>query len=337
MSGYNLIKTNPGQDEFALFHELPKFLYPENSQRFNLGHEPVTKHLEGCYILIRNEKAVGRFALYFNPHLLYHQESTCSIGSYECEQNPESSKLLLEHATNLARKKGVKWLIGPMDSSTWNSYRFSLQNEQVNFFMEPYHHIYYNTQFKNSGFGTIGEYVSNIDTTLDTDKKTLDGLEREYRSLGAVIRNLRMDDFENEMQKLAQCSIDWFKNNFLYTPISVDEFVGKYTPLKPLFNPELVWIIEDKKGDIHAFIFGIKDYWDKLNQTLIIKSVARKPNSPFKKAGTFLGGKINQSAKKMGYPKVIHAMMISDNASLEISKFRTGTTLKSYQLYGKKL
>ena len=327
----------PNEKDYAIFESIPKLLYKTNSQRFTLGHEPVNTHLEGCYVLLKNTIPVGRFAFYENPNLTYHNQPASCIGSYECLDDLDCSNYLLSHAKNLAKKKNYNWLIGPMDGSTWNGYRFSSHHETKNFFMEPYHHLYYTKQFTNVGFEVISKYVSNLATDLAFDPELLKKSAEEYRSQGAVIRNLRMDDFDNEMRKLAQCSIDWFENNFLYTPISVDEFVCKYTKLKPIFDPRLVWIIENKNGEINAFLFAIKDYWDPSNQTLIIKSLARKHNSPFKKIGAFLSGLLNQTATQLGYTKVIHAMMISENASLDISNKRSATSHKSYQLYGMKL
>lgn len=337
MTQFSFFKTFPGLPNYNLFEEVPKLLYPENSPRFTLGHEPQNAYLEGCYIMKKNGLMVGRFALYVNPHLSYNNQTTTCIGSYECEDFYHSSTALINHAIKLSKALGVSYLIGPMEGSTWNTYRFSANNNTPNFFMEPYHHAYYVNQFRNANFKVISQYYSNLDTKLDTDPSTLNTLENEYKNLGGHIRHLNMKDFDNEMRKLAQCSIDWFQNNFLFTSISIDEFVAKYSAIKALFDPQLVWMILDKQHQIQAFIFGIKDYWDPKNESLIIKSVARNPNSQFKKAGTFLGGRINQMAKKKGFRKVIHAMMISDNASLAISKYRTGTEIKSYQLFGLKL
>lgn len=337
MSMYNIIKTLPGKQYFDLFENLPTGLYNKESFRFKSGHDPVHTHLEGCYVLLKNKEPLGRFAFYENPELKYKNKPAACIGSYECIADKHLSEELLLYAIKLAATKGYKWLIGPMEGSTWNSYRFSNHNRQPNFFMEPYHHNYYNEHFINAGFETIAEYFSNIDQTLDYDKEKLDQFEQYYLSKGAVFRNLNMDDLENDLRKIALFSIEAFSNNFLYTPITTDNFVSKYKKLRQLFDPHLVWIVEDTEGEMQALIFSIKDHFDVSNETLIIKSMARKISSSYRGIGRYLAEKIIQIAKESGYKKVIHALMIKDNASLRISEKYTRQDYKSYTLYGAKL
>lgn len=334
MNTYQLIKTLSEKADFELFNTLPKLLYEKDSQRFTLGHNPSEEHLEGCYVLLRNNEPVGRFALYCNPHLEYNNKMACCLGSYECVNNSEIAKKLIDHAIERAKQLNYKYLIGPMEGSTWNSYRFSVHNEQPNFFMEPYHHVYYNQQFEASGFSPIAHYVSNLDATLEYDLDRLEKLEKHYLERGAIMRNLNMGNLETDLFNIARFSNDAFANNFLYTPIDEDEFVRKYLKLKPLFNPDLVWIVEDTSCEMQALSFSIKDYNDPEGKTLIIKSLARLSGSTFGGIGGYLASKTNLIAKTQGFEKIIHALMIDDNASVRISEKHAGEAFKTYALYG---
>ena len=337
MPEYKILRTKKGEVEFDWFQQIPRKLYPKNSARFRLGHDPVAPHLEGCYVLLKDNDPVGRFAFYENPELKYDGEVAACIGSYECENNETSGKILIEYAKDLTKTKGYTWLIGPMEGSTWHNYRFSVHNDQRNFFMEPYHHIYYNDHFKQSGFNVIADYFSNRDTTLNYDQDKLTKFEQYYLDQGAVFRHLEMSDLTTDLSKIAQFSLDGFSNNFLFTPISVEAFVTKYLQLKHYFNPELVWIVENAEGEMQAFIFAIKDHMDLSGKTVIIKSMVRKKTSPFRGIGSYLAGKIIELAKQQGYEAVIHALMIRDNASMAISDNYAGEAYKSYALYGVKL
>ncbi|MBD79215.1 MAG: hypothetical protein CL840_09870 [Crocinitomicaceae bacterium] len=340
-SSYKILKTKPGQEHFDLFYNLPKKLYPQNSQRFILGHDPVKTHLEGCYVLLDSDKAIGRFAFYENENLMIDGQFAACIGSYECVNDPNASHALLDNAKRMAQLKGYDFLIGPMEGSTWNNHRFSMDNDQPNFFMEPYHHAYYNQHFIDFGFSPISQYFSNLDEELNVEEERLKKFEQMYLNQGAVFRNLNLNDLENELYKIATFSLKAFSANFLFTPITTSEFVSKYLKIKSLIDPELVWIVEDKLGEIQAFIFSIPDHYDSIkpSKTLIIKSMARKRTSPFKGIGSYLAGKTVQIAKEQGYEKVIHAFMINDNASRLISeKYAKGSGYhKNYPLYGLKL
>lgn len=337
MQLFEFIKTMPNEESFTLFEQVVPTIYPKDSPRFILGNDPSLKFLEGCYILLRNKIPVGRFAFYENPDLKYNREQTACIGSYECVSELDVSEKLLSKAKEIANSKGYKSIVGPMEGSTWNNYRFSTNNEAPNFFMEPYHPIYYNDQFKSFGFESIAQYISNIDDEIDVDSLKIEQFENRFTENGAVFRTLDLNDFENELYKIGAFSIASFEDNFLYTPIDSAMFVEKYRPLKTYFDPQLIWIVEDENKEIQAIIFAIKDYLDSTNETFIIKSIARKKDSKFKGIGTYLALKVLQIGKEMGYKKVIHALMIKENISVNISSKFKGKSYKGYALYALKI
>jgi hypothetical protein len=340
MSTYSFKKSMPGEPAHIAFDSFPQRIYDTSSPYFKLVNQPVIQHLEGCYTMYQDKELVGRFALYENSALNYQGERTAAIGSYECIDELEVSEHLLAHAKNILRSKGYIWIIGPMEGSTWNNYRFSDHNDHPNFFMEPYHHGYYNQQFSNAGFQKIAKYYSNLAESPDLDVDKLDQFEKHYAEQGAVFRKLNLHDFANELKKIAELSLEGFSDNFLYTPITVEDFVSKYEKLEHLFDPELVWIVEDQVGKIHAFVFCIKDFFDETESTLIVKSVVRKLSSPFKGIGSYLAKKTIAMAKKGGYSKTIHALIKTDNFSIQLSEHagsHTENQYKSYSLYGQKL
>ncbi|MBL1278701.1 MAG: hypothetical protein COA33_000380 [Fluviicola sp.] len=336
MSHYEIIKTLPGEKNYPLFEELIHSIYAKNSPRFILGNDPVPQHLEACYVLLKENKPVGRFAFYENANLFYKEEKTCCIGSYECIDDVDASNYLIHFARELAKKRGSKFLLGPMEGSTWNNYRFSEKNDRKNFFMEPYHHIYYNQQFLDAGFKKIAQYDSNLDSKLTVDSLKIKDYEVEFTKKGANFRTIRMDDFENELRRIGKFSIDSFADNFLYTSISPEDFVSKYLPYKKYFDARMIWIVENPEEQIQAIIFAIKDYHDTANETFIIKTIARRKESTYKGIGSYLAVKVMQIAKELGYKKVIHALMIQNNASVKISKVNDGDRFKSYALYALK-
>ena len=335
MANYQIIKTN--SVNYHLFESLPEILYPKGSERFRLGHEPSELFLEGCYILLKDNFPVGRFAFYENPELVYKKGKCCNIGSYECENNFESSKKLIEFAKEFAISKDYSWIIGPMEGSTWNSYRFSLNHDSPQFFMEPFHHLYYNNQFVKSGFEAIKNYTSNLVLASNIDSIKVKELEELNNDLGFTFRNIDLEDYENELLKIAKLSLEGFTSNFLFTPISEKDFVAKYLQMKSFIDPNLIWMIEDESKELHAYIFCIKDLFDSKNETLIIKTIVRKRESNLKKVGIYSIFKINEIAAKNGFTNVIHAMMSEDNFSTKESERNESKKYKEYSLYGLKL
>lgn len=337
MDKFTIIQTKPEEDFYQLFEQVPHLLYPKDSQRFQLGNDPVNDYLVTCFVLLDNGTPVGRFVFYENPYLEYENKKTACIGSYECINDTKASKFLLRHGFEFAKGKGYSYLIGPMEGSTWNNYRFSLDNSFPNFFMEPYHPVYYNEQFQASGFVEIAHYLSNIDEDIHFDSALIEEFETNLKKEGVVLRGLNMDKLEEDLHKIAQFCNDNFSDNFLFTPIDNQRFVEKYMKLAKLFDPRLVFIVEDKNGDMEGLSFSIADFNDPEKKTNIVKSLVRKKDTNFKGIGAYLGAKTLQLTVNAGFSKIIHAFMIETNRSVKISEHYHVKKYKSYALYGKEL
>lgn len=333
MPKFRIQPVMPGQKGFEVFEQLPKSLYETGSQRFVSGNEPVETHLNVCFVLFDGERAIARCAYYENPALSFEGKHTCTVGSFECTNDPEASNYLLQHVCDYARARGNEVLIGPMEGSTWNNYRFSDHNRHPNFFMEPYHHDYYGFLFEEFGFHRIAHYVSNLDSELVYQQSNITELEDQYRSMGATMRSLDLNDLDTDLAKIATFNNEAFSGNFLFTPIAPEDFVRKYKAFKNYFDPGLIWIVEDESGHIQALSFSIPDYLDPTGKTMIIKSLARKKDAPFKGIGGYLAAKTYQIAQERKYENVIHALMIHDNKSAEMSRDFDGNHYKTYSLY----
>ncbi len=337
MEGVSWVKTFPGANNFSLFESLPSKIYPPSSPYFKSLNTPQFTFLEGCYVMLLKEVPVGRFALYQNPYLKHKGQPAIALGSYECIDNHSVAEVLLAYAKTNASKMGCSWLLGPMEGSTFNNYRFSKSWERPLFFMEPYHHLYYNQQFVKAGFKELASYYSAENTEPDYNAEKLAKFEQYFVEKGAVFRNINLKNLRDDLLKIAQFNEVVFSKNKYYTPIPIQAFADKYARMESYLNPDLIWILEDKHEEMHAFAFAIPDYFDVKEETVIVKSVACKGGSPFKGAGSFLSGKINQVALQSGYKKLIHAFMLKSNESTRISNKYGGNTIREYALYGKKL
>lgn len=312
-------------------------LYPKDSPRHQIGFDPVDQHLKDRYLVVDaadpTKKPLGRYALYENPKLEYKDQKAASLGSYECIHDPEVSIALLDHARRTARQAGFHYLIGPMEGSTWNNYRFNLNTDLAPFFLEAMHQPYYPQQFQDYGFEVAARYFSSIVEDIKLDAQRMQDLEKYFAAKGLRVRPLDINRLEGELQQLADLCLRGFEANFLYTPITAEQFVKKYLGYKHFMDPNLIQIMEDASGKMRAFIFCVKDYLDPKGESLIIKTLVRDTNYSLSGIGRYLNLKAHQIALEQGYLKVIHALMFADNISLSTSKKNGGRPFKEYHLY----
>ena len=327
----------PGDEAFHLFTDLPKTLYPAGSIRHQQKDTVSREFLHACYVLIENGAIKARAALYDNPHLLFEGKKAACVGNFESTEDPEIAAELLKYIEKEATNLGADYLIGPMNGSTWENYRFSLDHDHPNFFLEPFHHLYYNELFVTAGFVPISRYSSHIEKDLPCDYPDVLKREKELEENGMTIRGIDLLNFDSELERLYPFTAGAFSENFLYTPADRDSFKAKYTEAAKIINPEFVLIAEDKDRNIVGFIFCYDDLFNTSEKSLVMKTLARNPSEEWKGLGQILGNRIIRLMNEHGYQSQIHAFMIDSGVSTHTSRKFHGTNFKTYALYGKEL
>lgn len=332
-----VIRTLPGDSNFHLFENLPKLLYPANSIRHQQAESINPEFLQACFVATLNDEPKGRAALYNNPQLLYNGVKSACIGNYECVDDNIVSEYILKTIDEEASKSGLSYIIGPMNGSTWDNYRFSTHHTFSNFLLEPYHHLYYNQQFTNAGYSPISEYTSSLDTELECNHPDILKREAELLHDGVTIRSIDMNDYEGELKKLYPVISNSFKNNFLYTPIRWETFLKKYQEAGKIINPEYVLIAENREAEIIGFVFSYDDLFNRNEKSLVVKTLARNESKNWSGLGQVLSNRLVNTVKNKGYKSLIHAFIVEHGTSREASKKFHGKIYKDYALYGKNL
>ncbi|MBP7513078.1 MAG: GNAT family N-acetyltransferase [Flavobacteriales bacterium] len=336
MPSLRTLITLPGAPDFHRFVEVVSNCYEPGGPRSKGGHEPDEKHLSACVVVLRDEVPVGRCAFYFDTGAVLADPRTAMVGSYECINDPEIARAIFDEVRSLARKYRIARLIGPMEGNTWNSYRFSDTNDRPRFYMEPYHHAYYPLQWKAEGFTPLARYVSRIDRELVVDQLAIRFKDEDLAVSGITIKPLNKAHLVQELALIGQFSIEAFKEQFLYSPISVEEFVMKYHRLGQLIVPRLALLAVDKQEKLLGFILGIPDMFSEDRTGLIVKSAARRKDAP-SGLGTHLLRKLEQSAVELGFTSLIHAFMHEDNTSARRSVTFGADPYGSYTLFEQRL
>lgn len=333
----DIIKTLPSDAHFHLFENFPNEIYITDNDQPKFSQKINTRFLHACYVAIINGGTFGRASIYNNPDLMYRDKKTFCIGNYEAKNHPDAASKLLLHIFTEAKKDNAEYLIGPMNGSTWNSYRFSVQHNYPDFFSEPYHHLYYNDQFINAGFEIIAEYFSSIDNSIKYDNKIVLTRANDFKQIGVNFRNIDLSKYEEELEKLFWFNPVVFRKNFLYSPISKEDFFENYAWTKKIINPEFVILAEDKNKDLIGYFFCIDDLYNTREKSLIIKTIARHPDKKWRGLGHVIANMIYRRAAEGNYKSIIHAFMYDQGTSTNISKNFSGEIYKNYFLYGREI
>lgn len=266
-------------------------------------------------------------------------ERTACIGHYEALDDTAAHELLHEACCTLAQN-GASLAIGPIDGTTWRRYRLITQRgDEPPFFLEPDNPDPYPEQFAAAGFTPLTRYYSSLNDDLGKTVPFSDELRQQLCDAGIRIRHLDAGAFMAELSRIYDISVAGFRNNFLYTDISRDEFIGTYAKVQPLVRPELV-LFAEREGVPVGFIFALPDQLRIQRglpaDTVILKSMAVLPEWNGRGIGARLMAEVSSNAHRLGFTRAIHALMHEDNRSRTMSG-HYGREIRQYTLFGRKL
>ena len=252
----------------------------------------------------------------------------------------ESAAALLHHLSARLRARQCTLAVGPMDGNTWRRYRFVTERGHAPpFFLEPENPAEYPQHFRDAGFQVLASYYSSVNEDLAVEDGRVGRARERLGAQGITLRSLRPDDFENELDRLYDLSVVAFRDNYLYTPISREEFVAQYRQVKPLLVPGLVCLAE-ADGETVGYGFCLPDISQQQRgepvDTAIVKTVAVLPGRRQAGLGAWLVADVQQRARALGFRRAIHALMHESNRSRNISR-HTAQSMRGYSLFAKRL
>ncbi len=286
----------------------------------------------------KNGRSTARASVWWRQVPAYGNAPIGMIGHYAALEGSAAAAILDASCRTLA-EEGCRLAIGPIDGNTWRRYRLLTERgREPPFFLEPDNPDDWPGHFDAAGFLPLARYYSAVTPANADDYDVGDRIQR-CEQAGYVLRPFDADHLNAELGCLWRLSCEGFAGNFLYGPISLDEFVEMYSPLLAKIRPELIRIVE-WWGTPVAFCLGIPNLLEAQRgqpvRTLIIKSLAVIPEHRGRGLADLMVAQINRTARTLGMPRTIHALMHEDNPSRRLNRaimhdFRT------YTLYARQL
>jgi GNAT superfamily N-acetyltransferase len=285
------------------------------------------------------DQVAARCALWWHETPPYEEQRLGLIGHYFARDSAAGMQLLAFACAQLAAL-GCTLAVGPMDGTTWQRYRFITERgTEPTFFMEPDNPDDWPGHFGACGFAPLAHYFSAVNTDLAVEDPRLPAIENGLAAQGIVLRTLDPRRFDEELHSIYELSTQSFAANRLYSPISELDFVAQYRAVQPHVRPELVHLAE-RNGELRGFFFCIPDLLEKQRgqdiTTVIAKSLAVHPAEQGNGLGTLLMAHCHRAAHRLGYRRVIHALMHETNHSRKISD-RSARMFRRYTLFARPL
>jgi GNAT superfamily N-acetyltransferase len=203
--------------------------------------------------------------------------------------------------------------------------------------MEPDYPTEWAGHFVDNGFTVLARYFSALNTDLSQQDPGLPNVLRHVESLGISVRPLNMDDLAEELTAIHALTIECFRDAFLFTPVSREDFLAQYLDLRPNVRPELI-ILARQSGRLIGFIFAVPDLAQARRgseiDTMIIKTLAVHPEFRGAGVGRILAARCYEAAGRLAYRRAIHALMLDTSAARTISD-RIARPFRRYALFAR--
>jgi predicted N-acetyltransferase YhbS len=145
--------------------------------------------------------------------------------------------------------------------------------------------------------------------------------------------------FDTELAQLYDVVMASFGRALLFAPISREEFMAQYAPLRQVLIPQLV-LLAEQAGRLVGFLLALPDLAQTQRgeavDTVILKTVAVLPEVSGAGLGSALVALAQERASAMGFRRAIHALMHNDNLSRKISA-HYAQPIRQYTLFAKQL
>jgi hypothetical protein len=250
-------------------------------------------------------------------------EPAAAIGDLRVD-DPAAGVEMMTRVRALLAGRGVRAALAPMDGDTWHSYRAVTETDgSAAFPLEPRAGDHDASSLEAAGFSPVSSYVS-------TRMPLPDSSPRATEVEGVRIVAWDGQGAEGLLERLFAVASGSFAEKAFFKPIGKEEFLGLYRPVLSMVDPRMVLFAFDAKGDMVGFLFGIPDH---TNGAAVLKTYA----GSLKGVGHMMAERFHQVSHEMGFSHVVHALMHSDNVSLERSSQHGATTFRRYALFGIKL
>lgn len=330
MSIINIVKVRNSKDLKA-FIDFPHDLYKADphyvpalflSEKFLLTKHPFHQHSEMIlFLAYRNSKVVGRIAAILNNNYnKFHNTSVGFFGFFDCINEIDVAKKLLETAEKWLIGKKANSIIGPVSPSTneMSGYLVSGREEPPAVMM-PYNQLYYDDFFVQLGFKKNTDllaYVIDLSDFDDKSVKILDRLSQRLKNSGISIRTVNLRNFTNEISECMTVYNEAWNENLGFVPMTNAEFTQLAKDAKMILDPDFC-IIAEQNGKVVGFTLCIPD----INQVQI--KMKRGRLLPF---GIF---KLLWGKKKIKKMRVIALGVKEEYRKLGIEAVLYGSLLKN--------
>ena len=283
-----------------------------------------------------------RIAGFYNPTLRIDGETAAFFGYWETHNHLQANQEMFKHFEQWAKRQGAIRVYGPINMTTYGSYRIQLQHQKRRpFFGEPYNPSYYPKLLQQCGYSIHKKYISIIGDGdhLPIFARKAPAMREKLKLSGLRATTLTPELWMKRQEEIHSIFQTLWQHNFGYVPIDFGTFQTFFSrSTAEQLDPHCSVAILDKEDKVAAYLAVYPDYAPLLNTissspsfardfisltspTLLLKTGCVHPKYRKKRLFTTLSLIACEEALLRGYKKTIGCLIRSDNHPKRMDDF----------------
>jgi hypothetical protein len=202
-------------------HTVPLDAFPDATPQHDaLSSRPITAatmalHAPDTHLLaVRDGVAVARASLWWRD-LPVHPDGRLGYVGHYAAADEAASTALLDHGARVLTDHGCALAVGPIDGTTWRSYRLVTERgDRPPFFLEPQNPSEWPGHFRAAGFAELAHYTSALVEDIAPESAKITAAAERLESAGYRFRGLDVGAVDRELHGLFEVSLAAFAGNF---------------------------------------------------------------------------------------------------------------------------
>lgn len=235
----------------SLYKDNPFWVSPLKKEQINFfdkDKNPFFEHSKAqlFYVQDENKKILGRISAHTNRmHNNFHNDNKGFFGFFECVNDYNVAKLLLDSASNWLKENNCNIISGPFNFTTNDECGMLIEGfESSPFIMMPHNFQYYSNLFEDYGFQKAMDlncWLLESDTMPDFLQSVGNKLSK---NTSLNVRCLNKKNLKKDIETVFEIYQKAWEKNWGFVPMTKNEFDNTVKHLLPVVNPDLVFIAE---------------------------------------------------------------------------------------------
>lgn len=251
------------QYQYDIYKGHPTFVPPlllEREDFLNPKKNPWFDHGRVEFFLARKAgQIVGRIAASEDPRYNeFHGTRVGAFGLFECIDDVNVARALLDAASAWCRSRGLTQVMGPASFNSNHEFGLLIEGTELPpYLMMPYNHGYYAKLIEGAGFAKAKDlWAWEIDVRKPVPEKIERVAEKIRAREGVLVRQANMKDFANEVRMIKEIYNQAWEKNWGFVPMTDREFDQMAKDLKMIVEPSLA-LFAYVKGETLPVAFSL--------------------------------------------------------------------------------